>query len=357
MSEEGAVDRASEGSGIKCESPDTIPIENGVDSETAAVASVAHPAEPYNETSIANDGVSPTETAAVASSKQKSHKIDKSEAAEDDTPKTFPQILMEILCNDEENDTISWLPHGRSFIIYKKKKFGNQILPKYFKATKFTSFTRKLNRWGFTRVTRGPEMGSYFHKLFLRDDPQLCLRMSSHSSNKFQEPNAILPNPMSPAGVPFMPYGMIPNMLPPGMTQVDVAQQNQIINQQLQQLQWQQYQLQQYQQQQQVQQHNHANGPPPASGAPPGTTGQTPMQHQQQQQPPPLQPLGMAPVWGQPMNPAMVPNLAMAPMSQGRQLQPPRQLQQQQQQQHGGQPQNLGNPVAGNHGAGSGSNS
>lgn len=108
---------------------------------------------------------------------------------DDEAPKTFPQVvrtnvhtctyartllfenrphkfyaiviqLMDILSNEEDSDTISWLPHGRSFIIYKKKKFAANVLPKFFKATKFTSFTRKLNRWGFTRVTRGPEVSS-----------------------------------------------------------------------------------------------------------------------------------------------------------------------------------------------------
>ena len=154
---------------------------------------------------------------------------------------------MEILSNEEDSDTISWLPHGRSFIIYKKKKFAAQVLPKYFKATKFTSFTRKLNRWGFTRVTRGPEMGSYYHKLFLRDDPSLCLRMSSHSSSKFQEQQQLMPAPMAPGGMPFggmpfMPGMAMPGMNPmmggmPGMPPADLSQQNQIINQQLQQLQ------------------------------------------------------------------------------------------------------------------------
>ena len=115
-------------------------------------------------------------------------------------------------------------------------------------------------------------MGSYYHKLFLRDDPQLCLRMSSHSNNKFQEPGSILPNPMVAGGMPFMPFGIMPAMLPPNMTQVDVSQQSQLINQQLQQLQWQQYQLQQYQQQQQAAEHNHANGPPPADGSAPAPT-------------------------------------------------------------------------------------
>ena len=72
----------------------------------------------------------------------------------------FLRQLMDILSNEEDSDTIAWMPHGRSFIIYKKKKFAVHVLPKYFKATKFTSFTRKLNRWGFTRVTRGPEVGA-----------------------------------------------------------------------------------------------------------------------------------------------------------------------------------------------------
>jgi HSF-type DNA-binding len=173
-----------------------------------------------------------------------------------------------------------------------------KVLPKFFKATKFTSFTRKLNRWGFTRVTRGPEvrflivtraftilftfkllltivrlasslkMGSYFHKLFLRDEPTFCLRMSSHSSSKFQDAHHhLMPAPMA---MPFgMPMPFMPGMMPPHGT--DMAQQNQFINQQLQQLQWQQFQLQQFQQQQQQQQQQHQHhsvqqqgGPPPS---------------------------------------------------------------------------------------------
>ena len=31
---------------------------------------------------------------------------------------------MDILNDEEDQDTIAWLPHGRSFIIYKKKKFA-----------------------------------------------------------------------------------------------------------------------------------------------------------------------------------------------------------------------------------------
>jgi hypothetical protein len=200
---------------------------------------------------------------------------------QDEAPKTFPQVLMDIMSNEEDSDTISWLPHGRSFIIYKKKRFGSAVLPKYFKATKFTSFTRKLNRWGFTRVTRGPEMGSYYHKLFLRDDPSLCLRMSSHNSGKFQEQQQLMPNPMA-GGMPFgtMPFGypgMMPMMnMPHQMNPAEISQQNQLITQQLQQLQWQQFQLQQLQQQ-----HQHAASMTGQGGPGGHHAHQIPQQHQQ----------------------------------------------------------------------------
>jgi HSF-type DNA-binding len=65
---------------------------------------------------------------------------------------------MEILDDPENADVLSWLHHGRGFVIYRKKAFEQRLLPKYFnKQSKYSSFTRKLNRWGFSRVTRGPE--------------------------------------------------------------------------------------------------------------------------------------------------------------------------------------------------------
>jgi hypothetical protein len=87
--------------------------------------------------------------------------------------------LMDILGNEEHAEIISWLPHGRGFMIYKKKQFETDVMSHYFnKNSKYTSFTRKLNRWGFVRVTRGPEMGAYYHKFFKRGESRLCMQMS-----------------------------------------------------------------------------------------------------------------------------------------------------------------------------------
>ena len=89
---------------------------------------------------------------------------------------------MNIIADKRFSDVIGWLPHGKGFVIYKKKKFAVEVLPAFFKKSKFTSFTRKLNRWGFVRVTRGPETGAYYHDLFRKGDLRLCMQMTCQPS-------------------------------------------------------------------------------------------------------------------------------------------------------------------------------
>ena len=62
--------------------------------------------------------------------------------------KIFPQRLMELLSDERNNDCIAWLPHGRAFIIRNRKLFAEKVMPKFFpRKSKYSSFTRKLNRW------------------------------------------------------------------------------------------------------------------------------------------------------------------------------------------------------------------
>jgi len=92
----------------------------------------------------------------------------------------FPEKLMEMLTREEGtmiSPVVSWLCHGRAFIVLKPKEFTKTIMPKYFKQTKLTSFQRQLNLYGFRRITQGPDSGAYFHEMFLRGKPQLCMKM------------------------------------------------------------------------------------------------------------------------------------------------------------------------------------
>lgn len=72
-------------------------------------------------------------------------------------------------------------------MIRNKKRFADEILPKHFKKSKFTSFTRKLNRWNFVRVTRGQETGAYYHPLFQKANPKLSTQMTCISAKASQQ--------------------------------------------------------------------------------------------------------------------------------------------------------------------------
>lgn len=89
------------------------------------------------------------------------------------------QQLMDVLdLEDEEvKQCFSWLPHGRGFIITDKKRFAAEVLPKYFGESKYTSFTRRLNRWYFTIQAHGHKRASYYHPQFIRGDTKSCHEM------------------------------------------------------------------------------------------------------------------------------------------------------------------------------------
>lgn len=87
---------------------------------------------------------------------------------------TFPKKLYAILEDPDNHHAIRWQPHGRSWKVHKRDIFMKKICPKYFSQTKFESFVRQSNGWGFRRLKRdGPDRNSYYHELFLRGQPEL----------------------------------------------------------------------------------------------------------------------------------------------------------------------------------------
>jgi len=130
------------------------------------------------------------------------------------TREMFPMRLHALLADPTVRDIITWLPHGRSFVVLRPDVFATHVLPRYFAPEgsnslnakvphavaadgnlstvmsqmkgvhKYPSFTRKLNRWGFRQISRGPDSGAFCHDLFQRDDPELCRGMVCQKSRK-----------------------------------------------------------------------------------------------------------------------------------------------------------------------------
>lgn len=135
--------------------------------------------------SYSNDDSQSSETNTVKLSVDATE-VDKASDEEKDATKdmsneramTFPLKLMSILSNEEHEKIVAWLPSGEGFCIFNKTEFTDSVLPRYFKKSKFASFTRKLHRWQFVRVSKGPKLGTYHHPLFKRDKVELCMKMS-----------------------------------------------------------------------------------------------------------------------------------------------------------------------------------
>lgn len=75
----------------------------------------------------------------------------------------FPWTLHSLLEDAEKegfDSTVSWRPSGIAFKVHKRDDFMNEVLPRYFRQTKFKSFVRQLNLWGFSCIDQGPDKGA-----------------------------------------------------------------------------------------------------------------------------------------------------------------------------------------------------
>ncbi|KAL7483988.1 hypothetical protein ACHAW6_009636 [Cyclotella cf. meneghiniana] len=99
----------------------------------------------------------------------------------------FASKLHAILANRNWNKTVTWLTSGKAFCIMDREEFTQKILPKYFRESKFESFSRRIKRWGFRKVsTTGTQQVIYCHDLFQRDRPDLCVLMSGRAGQKIK---------------------------------------------------------------------------------------------------------------------------------------------------------------------------
>eukprot|EP01038_Epipyxis_sp_PR26KG_P005312 gene5312-7376_t len=91
----------------------------------------------------------------------------------DEANVNFPTKLYQLLDCEQHTGIIEWVHHGYSFRIIEPERFSVEIVPRYFKQTRLTSFQRQLNLYGFRRITKGEDQGSYFHPKFQRSRKDL----------------------------------------------------------------------------------------------------------------------------------------------------------------------------------------
>lgn len=66
------------------------------------------------------------------------------------------------------NGCVKWLDDSRGFTITDRGTFSMSILKRHFGEAKYASFTRRLKRWGFRRITKEADSGAYYHDEFYR---------------------------------------------------------------------------------------------------------------------------------------------------------------------------------------------
>lgn len=82
---------------------------------------------------------------------------------------------------------LSWHPDGKGFRVHDTTLFAKHIIPKYFEAqSKYRSFQRQLNLYGFVREIDGKDTGYYRHSMFQRAKPELCQRMKINKNRGTQ---------------------------------------------------------------------------------------------------------------------------------------------------------------------------
>jgi hypothetical protein len=76
---------------------------------------------------------------------------------------SFPWRLFTMLSGSEIEEgfeeIVSWIMDGTAFKVHDQEQFVKTILPRYFKMTKYNSFTRQLYAYDFTWIRKGPERG------------------------------------------------------------------------------------------------------------------------------------------------------------------------------------------------------
>jgi HSF-type DNA-binding/Conserved hypothetical protein (Lin0512_fam) len=169
------------------------------------------------------------EVAVTATDTSQEHDVDPNFRGKTCLQASFPLKLQRVLDKleaEENTEVLSWLPHGRAFIVHEADRFVNEVLPVYFNQTKYSSFQRQCHMYHFTRITHGRDKGAFHNPNFQRGRPELSMTIqrtrvngkgTRRPGNPHKEPDlyALPPLPVIEPGTPIE----IPLDLPAGAMQ------------------------------------------------------------------------------------------------------------------------------------------
>eukprot|EP00977_Amphora_coffeiformis_P023836 scaffold14501_cov163-Amphora_coffeaeformis.AAC.1 len=75
---------------------------------------------------------------------------------------TFAEKVYDMLSKPRYEHSIAWMPHGRAFKIMVPKSFEAEVCPQYFGHSRYSSFLRDLNKYGFKHLTKGEDRNCKF---------------------------------------------------------------------------------------------------------------------------------------------------------------------------------------------------
>ncbi|KAL7556255.1 hypothetical protein ACA910_015716 [Epithemia clementina (nom. ined.)] len=98
--------------------------------------------------------------------------------------KSFPQkmyFLLQEMSRQGKEHVVSFVDHGKAFMIHKPQLFETEIMPLFFASSRLASFQRQLNIYGFVRISDGPWRGAYKHPSFRQGEKQLVNQIKRQS--------------------------------------------------------------------------------------------------------------------------------------------------------------------------------
>ncbi|WFC95069.1 Heat shock transcription factor [Malassezia brasiliensis] len=111
----------------------------------------------------------------------------------------FLNKLRSMVDDPNTDEFIRWSPAGDTFLVPNHVRFGDEVLPRFFKHNNFSSFVRQLNMYGFHKVPHlqqgalkhdqpsQNELWEFSNPCFHRDQPELLSKVQRKRSGKERE--------------------------------------------------------------------------------------------------------------------------------------------------------------------------